>query len=145
MPDEPDPPRKVYGFKERDFKRDNAPSSETPPAPTAQDLAKLAGFHHDPSARKGGAKAGDPNDVHVVLQQNRKSEQQHNFDAIEIKEIKSRRKREFWLLLVGGNLFILGAVFFSGINVLTVIFGLAGLIIFSLGLSWVMWQVMDRY
>lgn len=145
MPDEPDPPRKVYGFKEREFKRDNAPSSEAAPMPTAQDLAKLAGFHHDPSARKGIAKADDPNDVHVVLQQNRKSEQLHNLDAIEIKETKSRRKREFWFLLVGGNLFILGAVWLSGINVLTVIFGLAGLIIFSLGLSWVMWQVMDRY
>lgn len=145
MPDEPDPPRKVYGFKQREFKRDNAPSSEAAPMPTAQDLAKLAGFHHDPSARKSDAKAGDPNDVHVVLQQNRKSEQKHNLDAIEIKETKSRRKREFWLLLVGGNLFIIGGVWLSGINVLTVIFGLAGLVIFSLGLSWVMWQVMDRY
>jgi hypothetical protein len=145
VPDESDPPRKVYGFKERDFKRDNAPSSDAAPMPTAQDLAKLAGFHHDPAARQSLAKAGDPNDVHVVLQQNRKSEQQHNLDAIEIKETKSRRKREFWLLLVGGNLFIIAGVWLSGINVMTVIFGLAGLIIFSLGLSWVMWQVMDRY
>ncbi len=80
-----------------------------------------------------------------MLQQNRQREQQHNLDAIEIKETKSRRKREFWFLLVGGNLFILGAVFFSGVNVISVIFGLAGLIVFSLGLSWVMWQVMDRY
>ena len=95
--------------------------------------------------RKSVAKAGDPNDVHVVLQQNRKSEQAHNLDAMEIKETKSRRKREFWLLLVGGNLCILGGVWLSGINVITVIFGLAALIIFSLGLSWVMWQVMDRY
>jgi hypothetical protein len=145
VPDEPDPPRKVYGFREREFKRDNAPAAGGETVPSAQDLAKLAGFHHDPAARKSVAKAGDPNDVHVVLQQNRKSEQQHNLDAIEIKETRSRRKREFWLLLVGGNLFILGGVWLSGINVLTVIFGLAALIIFSLGLSWVMWQVMDRY
>jgi hypothetical protein len=145
MPDEPNPPRKVYGFKEREFKRDNAPSSEVPPAPSVQDLAKMAGHHHDPRPRSAAAKAGDPNDAFTVLQQNRKSEQLHNLDAIEIKETKSRRKREFWFLLVGGNLFILGAVWLSGINVLTVIFGLAGLIIFSLGLSWVMWQVMDRY
>ena len=145
MPDAPDPPRKVYGFKEREFKRDNAPSSKTPPAPTAQELAKLAGHHHDPRPRGAQAKADDPNDVLRVLNQNRRSEQEHNLDAIEIKETKSRRKREFWLLLVGGNLFILGAVWLSGVNVITVIFGLAGLIVFSLGLSWVMWQVMDRY
>lgn len=113
--------------------------------PTAQDLAKLAGFHHDPAARKGVARADDPNDVLRVLNQNRTVEQEHHLDDIEIKQVKSRRKREFWLLLVGGNLFIIGGVWLSGINVITVIFGLAALIIFSLGLSWVMWQVMDRY
>lgn len=143
MPDEPDPPRKVYGFKEREFKRDNALGGEA--TPTVQDLAKLAGVHHDPKPRQTAAKAGDPNDVLSVLQQNRKMEQRHNLDAIEIKEIKSRRKREFWLMLVGGNLFIIGAVLVSGINVITVVFGLAGLIVFSLGLTWIMWQVMDRY
>lgn len=145
VPDEPDPPRKVYSFKEREFKRDNAPVSETPPAPTAKELAKLAGHHHDPGPRRAQAKADDPNDVLRVLNQNRTAEQEHHLDDIEIKRVKSRRQREFWLLLVGGNLFILGGVWLSGINVITVIFGLAGLIVFSLGLSWVMWQVMDRY
>lgn len=48
-------------------------------------------------------------------------------------------------MLVGGNLAIIGAVVVTNINVVTVIFGLSGLIIFSLGLSWVMWQVMDKY
>ena len=56
VPDEPDPPRKVYSFKEREFKRDNAPVSETPPAPTAKELAKLAGHHHDPGPRRAQAR-----------------------------------------------------------------------------------------
>jgi hypothetical protein len=155
VPDEPDPPRKHYGFKEREFKRDNVTTPGEAPMPTARDLAMSAGNHHKPAPRHpapkadqsavGPAKADDPNDVYAVLQANRQAARKHGLNEVEIKEIKSRRAREFWLLLVGGNLAILGGVYLSGINVITVIFGLAGLIIFSLGLSWVMWQVMDRY
>lgn len=145
MPDEPDPPRKVYGFKEQEFQRDNAPSSGASPMPTAKDLAKLAGVHHDPRPRQAGPKAGDPHDVFEVLRQNRRREQRHNLDAIEIRKIRSRRKRDFWWGLVGGNLLIIGGVLVSGSSVITVVYGLAGLIIFSIGLSWIMWQVMDRY
>ncbi|HEY8993670.1 MAG TPA: hypothetical protein VIM71_03215 [Lacunisphaera sp.] len=148
MPDEPDPPRKVYGFKARDFKRDNAPASVEPPLPTAKELAMLAGTSPvDPSRRKAAptAKASDPNDVYTVLRENRASAAKHGLNEVEIKKIKSRRKRDFWLVLVGGNLAIIGAVVLTSINVVTVIFGLAGLIVFSLSVSWIMWQVMDRY
>lgn len=145
MSAEPEPPRKTYGFKERVFKRDNPPASNLPPSPTTEDLARLAGVHHDPTARRAAPKADDPNDVLKILAQNRTAERQHDFDAIEIRKVSSRRKRDFWLVLVGGNLAIIGGVALSGINVITVVFGLAGLIIFSLGVSWVMWQVMDRY
>jgi hypothetical protein len=145
-----DPPRKVYGFKERDFKRDNAPPSAAPPPPTVKELARMATKDgspggHSPPRKPAGPKAGDPNDVYAVLQQNRQSAAKHGLNEVEIRKIKSRRKRDFWLILVGGNLAIIGGVWFSGINVFTVIFGLAGLIVFSLGLSWVLWQVMDRY
>jgi hypothetical protein len=145
VPDEPDPPRKQYGFKEREFKRDNVITPGEAPMPTAKELAISAGNHHHPAPRHPAPKADDPNDVYAVLQANRQAAKQHGLNEVEIKEIKSRRAREFWLLLVGGNVAILGGVFLSGINVITVVFGLAGLIIFSLGLSWVMWQVMDRY
>lgn len=143
-----DPPRKVYGFKEREFKRDNAPAAAAPPPPTVKELAMMAGAPTaDPSRRKAAptAKPGDPNDVYAVLQQNRQSAAKHGLNEVEIKKVKSRRKRDFWLILVGGNLAIIGGVWLSGINVITVIFGLAGLIIFSLSVSWIMWQVMDRY
>jgi hypothetical protein len=144
VPDEPDPPRKHYGFKEREFARDNAPGG--PPAPTVKDLAKLAGVHHDPRPRSGAPKAGDPNDVYRVLAQNRRAEQQHDLDAIKIrKRARSRRLRDFWVVLVGGNLAILGGVVVMGPNVVSVMFGFGGVIIFSIGLAWIMWQVMDRY
>lgn len=140
-----DPPRKKYGFKEREFQRDNAPAAENP-LPTAKELAMMSG----PVARSASdtpsqPKTSDPNDVYAVLRENQRVAKQHGLNEVQIKETKSRRKRDFWLVLVGGNLAIIGAVWFSGINVTTVVFGLAGLIVFSIGLSWIMWQVMDRY
>lgn len=142
-----DPPPKSYGFKERAFQRDNAPASAGPPLPTAKELATMAGppIHQPGLSAAGSAKADDPNDVFVHLQRNRAIEKQAGADRMEIREIKSRRQRDFWLLLIGGNLAIVVGVAFSGFNVISVIFGLAGLVIFSLGVSWVMWQVMDKY
>lgn len=143
MPDEPDPPRKVYGFKEREFKRDNAVGGDA--TPSAKDLARMAGPVTRSGPEKTGAKPTDPNDVFKVLEQNRSVEKAHHRDDIEIRKVRSRRKRDFWLILVGGNLAIIGGVYFSGVSVITLVFGLAGLVIFSIGLSWIMWQVMDRY
>jgi hypothetical protein len=142
-----DPPRKVYGFKDRDFKRDNAPASAAPPPPTVKELAMMAGAPTIDPRHKAAptAKRDDPNDVYAVLQQNRQAAAKHGLNEVEIKKVKSRRKRDFWLIIVGGNLAIIGGVWLSGINVITVIFGLAGLILFSLSVSWIMWQVMDKY
>jgi hypothetical protein len=142
---ENDPPRKNYGFKAREFKRDNATGPAAAP-PTAKELAVLAG----PAVASGpggaaGPKAADPNDVYQVLRQNRAAEHAHHLDDVNIRPTSSRRARDFWLILVGGNLAIIGAVWLSGLNPVTAVFGLAGLVVFSIGLTWIMWQVMDRY
>ena len=156
MPDEADPPRKHYGFKEREFKRDNAPASAAPPPPTAKELAimsgqKISSAPKPPTGAKADlpaaalAKAGDPNDVFAVLQANRAVEQQAGLNEVEIRTVKSRRRRDYVFLLIGGNLAILGAVALGGFNIMSVIFGLSGLVMFNLGLTWVMWQVMGKY
>lgn len=146
VPDEPDPPRKNYGFKDRDFQRDNPVGPAAAPLPTAKELAMMAGpvAKHGEAAR-GAAKPADPNDVYAVLQKNRAVEKQHGLDAMEIRKIKSRRMRDYWFLMVFGNLAIVGAVALSGFNIVSVIFGLSGLIVFSLGTTWIMWQVMSKY
>lgn len=148
MPDESDPPRKVYGFKERAFKRDNAPASAGTPTPTAKELAMLStATAPDRSRAQASAtpKEADPNDVFAILRANRAVEDQAGLSDIEIREIKSRRKRDYWLLLIGGNLAIIGIVFLSGFNVISAVFGLAGLVLFSLSVTWIMWQVMNKY
>lgn len=140
-----DPPPKVYGFKERAFKRDNVRVPGAEPLPTAKELAIMAGPVTASPRGATGPKADDPNDVFTHLQGNRAVEKRHGLDAIEIRKIKRRKLRDFCLLLVGGNLAIVGAVFATNLNVVTAIFGLAGVIMFSLGLTWIMWQVMDKY
>lgn len=142
-----DPPRKNYGFKEREFKHDNTPAS--PPPPTAKEHAITAG-HVASASRKvpspGGVnRTADPNDVYTVLQQNRAEEKKAGLNEVQIKEIKSKRKRDYWLTLIGGNIFIVGVVTLIGFNVFTLIYGLAGVVMFSLGLTWIVWQIMDKY
>jgi len=146
VPDEADPPRKVYGFKEREFKRAEAPTSEAAPMPTAKELAMMAGpVAQHGKAAAGTRKADDPNDVYAVLQENRAVENKKGLDEFEIKKIKSRRRRDWLLLLICGNLAILGAVALAGFNIISAIFGLAGAIMFSLSVTWIMWQVMNKY
>jgi hypothetical protein len=145
-PMEPDdPPRKNYGFKEREFTRDNVRAPADAPMPTAKELAIMAG--PPAAAAKGptGPKATDPNDVYAVLEENRANERQLGKDEIVIKKIKSKRRRDYLLLLVLGNLSIVTMVALGGFNPVSMIFGLSGIIVLSLGATWIMWFVMDRY
>ena len=145
-----DPPRKHYGFKDRTFKRDNLPPSAVPPMPTVKELAIMAGHKAPPPAKPAPAaanrgKAGDPNDVYAVLDQNRAVEQSDGQDTVVIKKKISRRKRDYWLVLIMSNLAITGLVGMFGFNVMSAIFGLAGVIIITLGTTWIMWFLIDDY
>jgi len=146
VPDETDPPRKNYGFKERTFKRDERPASASRPPVTVQDLAKLAGpVTRSTPVPSTAPKADDPNDPFATLQRNRAAEKKSGGDDIEIRQVSSRRKRDYWFLIIAGNLAIILPSFILGPNAMTLGAGLAGVIIYSLGLTWVMWQVMGRY
>ena len=59
--------------------------------------------------------------------------------------MRSRRKRDYWFLLVAGNLLVIAMTSLSGYNPASMIFCLGGLVLVSLGLTWIMWFVMDDY
>jgi len=143
---EPDePPRKNYEFKEREFQRDNPLASGAPPLPTAQELAKMAGGPGPTQRGKAGPKANDPNDVFHLLQHNRVIEQKHGRDTIEVRRTTSRRKRDYWLLLIPSNL-LLGVLSWQGRgNPFLLVCGLAGMVVVTLGVTWIMWFVMEDY
>lgn len=142
-----DPPPKVYGFKERAFQRDNTRTADAPPTPTAKELAILAGpaIHKPGPSAAGSAKAGDPNDVFAVLQQNRAVERTHGRDAVEIRKLKSRRKRDYWLILITSEAGLVALAVNGRDNAFVLACSVAGMGLVAFGITWIMWQVMDKY
>jgi hypothetical protein len=140
-----DPPPKTYGFKEREFKRDNPHPSEAVPLPTAQDLAKMAGPVTPSPKGATGPKAGDPNDVYNALLKNREIEQAHGLDQIEIRKVKRRKLRDYLIIMVPTQV-LLGTITFLGRgNPMVFVCGLAGMVMLGVTITWIMWQLVDRY
>jgi hypothetical protein len=140
-----DPPPKAYGFKEREFKRDNVRAPGAEPLPTAKELAIMAGPIIASPKGATGPKAGDPNDVYAALQHNRAVEKELTGDEIEIRRIKSRRRRDYWLIMLSSEA-LLGTITVLGRgNPMTFVCGLAGMVLVGVSVTWIMWQVMDRY
>ena len=124
--------RPVYKLKQKEFERVEPlapPPAERNPALDAR------------------AKAGDPNDVFALRQQLRAREQNQGMDALKAAPPrKSRRKRDYWLLMILGNAFFLSlpTLVFRG-NIVVALYSGAGIIFLSLGATWVMWFIMDDY
>ncbi|MEO5957799.1 MAG: hypothetical protein ABIZ49_04600 [Opitutaceae bacterium] len=154
MPDESDPPRKFYRLKPAEFERLNAPvpapppgdASETPGTATSatetprdvREIARLAARGAPPLGVN--APANRPNDVHALLRQNLDRANAAGLNELTPKpRHKSRRKRDYILALILGNaLSIIGTAIMP-------VFGVAGLIIFNVGLTWIMWFVIEDY
>lgn len=126
MPDETEPPRKTYGLKPKEFERLNAPRPEagetTEPAPLA-------------------------NDVFAMQRDLREREMAAGMDVLKPAERPraTRRRRDYRLLLLGGNGAIVGVGALVDFNLMTLVCVFSGVILFSIGLTWIMWVVMDRY
>ena len=92
------------------------------------------------SVRRSRAPANRANDVHALLQQNLAHANAAGLNELAAKpKRRSKRKRDYFLSLIVGNAVLLGA------TAIQPIFGAAGLIIFNIGLTWIMWFVMDDY
>lgn len=140
-----DPPPKIHGFKPRDFKRDNVREPGAEPPPTAKELAIMAGPVFARPQGATGPKAGDPNDVFTHLQGNRAVEKRHGLDAIEIRKFKRRKMRDYCLVMVPAQA-LLGAITYLGRgNPIVFVCGLAGMVLLGVTITWIMWQLVDRY
>ena len=118
MTDEPDPPRKLYGFKPAEFEtaneapRNPAPASESQPVPDpgitrvhegridVRDLARIASG--DGAALGHNATANRPNEVHGILRENFERDKAAGWYEVDPREDKRRmrRIRNYWILLV---------------------------------------------
>jgi hypothetical protein len=154
MADPSDPERKTYRLKPAEFERLNAPirqssandPSASPPATApandapidVRDLARQAAA--GAPLLGGNSPANRPNEVHALLRLNRDKAHAGGLDELAPKPPrKSRRKRDYILALLIGN-----AVLIVG-TLIQPVFGAAGLIIFNVGLTWIVWFVIDDY
>ncbi|MCX6953597.1 MAG: hypothetical protein NTV51_15710 [Verrucomicrobia bacterium] len=155
MPDASPPPRKVYRFKPTEFEnvndvRRDEPLSlhETQPRPDpgivptdkvridVRDLARAAMI---PPAASPPAPART-NEVHTLLRDNAARAEAAGLNRLAEKpRRRSRRKRDYAIAMILGN-----AVLLMGTAIMP-LFGIVGLIIYNLGLTWIMWFVMDDY
>lgn len=154
MPDAPDPPRKFYKFKAAEFEsvndvRRDSPLHEAQPLPDpgivasaqaridVRDLARTAAI---PTAKSQPAPAAPANDVHAMLRENLARANAAGVNRIAATpRRRSRRQRDYFIALALGNAVLAAA------TMIQPIFGAAGLIIYNLGLTWIMWFVMDDY
>ena len=117
MSDEPDPPRKVYGFKPREFDRANtvppaAPASALPTAPDPGIVAADDGKINIHDLIRAGAGAGRQlgsnkvvnrdNEVHGMLRDNLKRDiAAGHYDLGVLDDSKRRRRiRNYWIAII---------------------------------------------
>ena len=118
-PNEADPPPKKYGLKAKEFTRVNAePGTQAPSA---------------------------DHDVYAILQANRAREQSHGLGDVEVKVVKSRRRRDYWTLLLLTDALLAVIAWQGRENFFVLVSAGAGIILASIGLTWIMWFVMSDY
>lgn len=168
MADGSDPPRKFYGLKPTEFERVNrVPGADVPPPAVpdraSADPAPAAPPRSDPGAPidvrtlvqqaqtggpllRGSPAAGPRNDVHAILRDNAARADAAGLNAVAPPPPrKSRRRRDYFLLIVPLNLFFAFMAFGPFANPMTFVYGLAGMILVTGGLTWIMFGVMDDY
>ncbi len=64
---------------------------------------------------------------------------------IDLRRKRSQRARDYWRALIAGNGLLLGSLFLAQGNVAMWVFVGAGVVIFSTGLTWIMWFIFDDY
>jgi hypothetical protein len=146
-PPEPEPPRREFHFKPTEFEVTNRPADDTPGhAPI--DVQQLYRQANTPQPPAPGVilPSQAENEVHAILRANvARDDAQGRNAVVPGRRRMSRRKRDYWLLLGGGNLLVVLIVLGLGVNVMTFAFGFAAIVLLSLVLTWMMWFVMDDY
>jgi hypothetical protein len=161
MHDEPDPPRKFYGFKPNEFEAANEPPREpTPatPAPIAPDpgivsvhddridvreLARIA--TGDGPALGPNAVANRPNEVHAILRDNLDRANTAGLNDVSLRQRRSRRLRDYLIAVTLLNGPLGGAAWFFRREAITLVFILAVFVFFNIRFAWHVWAIMDDY
>jgi len=118
-PSDAGPPPKKYDLRAKEFERVNA-------APGTQE-------------------ASAAHDVHAIRRELREREQAAGLDAVDVKNVRSRRRRDYWALLLLADALLALIAWEGRGNAFVLVSAAAGLIVATIGLTWIMWFVMDDY
>jgi hypothetical protein len=92
------------------------------------------------------APANRENEVHGVLRDNLERANAAGLNEVELPPPRrSRRTRDYWILFIPVNGFFAFWAFGPYANPMTLAFGVGGMILFSIALTWVMFFIMDDY
>jgi hypothetical protein len=158
-PDEQDPPRKFYGLKPTEFERLNkVPGEPMPPDHRPdpgikqtekeridiRDILHVAA-HGTPVLGNNGPVNRD-NEVHAVLRENHAVANAAGLNTLAPKKKKpSRRRRDYWLVMLPVNGFFAWWAFGPWANPVTFVYGLGGMAFFTAGFTWVMFLIVEDY
>lgn len=88
---------------------------------------------------------GEKVEVTAMLEEVRQMERDAGLDVVKPDRFKvSRRTKDFWIMLIVGNALLLG----GGIamqSLTSLVFAIGGMGLFTFGLLWSLYGVMDRY
>lgn len=159
MADDSDPPRVHYQLKPRAFERVNAPVASPSPVDPAATVVPAP----DPSAKievrdllaqaavpgpvlAHGEKAGLKNEVHGILKENLNIANAAGLNELAPKpKRRSRRTRDYFFVVIPLNAFFGFAAFGPYSNAISFVYGVGGMIFSTVGITWVMFFVMDDY
>lgn len=158
MADESDPPRVFYTLKPREFERANPPPAPPPsvpspgesPVPATSDRIDIRDLYAQAATPVPLLTHGDRsvvrNEVHELLHDNLARANAAGMNDLAPKpRRRSRRLRDYFILVIPLDAFFGFAAFGPYQNVVTLAFGVGGMIVTTLGIGWVMFFVMDRY
>lgn len=148
MRDDPEPPPRNFQLKPRDFDSVNGPGRQRPAdgAPTdVRGHLRAANAGQTRALGQGGG-AKRPNDVQALMRDHAAKMRRADLDEVTLRPRRaSRRKRDYWIVLIPLNAFFAFFAFGPFRNPMTFAFGIGGMIIVTVGLTWVMWFIMDDY
>ena len=132
-----------FEFKAAVFERVNQPGG-----PPVDHHALIAAANRPPPSTPGVSPppVAARNQVLEILQFNRECEKKAGLDELSARPPRSnRRMLDYWILFAIGNGFFGTTLCLGWSNASIMVYSISGLVIFTVGLTWVMYGVMDRY
>ena len=133
------------------FRKADVPGHWPPPKPRPMANSSRPNRKHyrltEAKFEKLNVDSSDSPNITVVdiLENIREKEIESGRDHVRRRRFRiSKRSMDFWIMIIAGNTLLLGGALFMK-NTASLVFGIAGSGLFTFGLLWTMFGVMDDY